>query len=132
LPAPIMRLSLTKVLPRHHPNSSPSPGRASGATERGGRPQLVWGALVPRSVHPLTVAIVEALLWIETPLSPAELRELLSGEFSVSYVSYHLRTLAETGTLARVGERLEDRAVQPLFFFPEERWVRDSAALEAA
>jgi hypothetical protein len=33
----------------------------------GGEP-FDWSALVPRVAHPLRVAIVEALLWIDRPL----------------------------------------------------------------
>jgi hypothetical protein len=127
-----MRLSLTKVLPRH-PQSSPPPGRAGGATMEGDeQSQFVWDALVPRSIQPLTVAVVEALLWLESPLSAPELGAVFSGEFSFSSVSYHLTKLAVAETIAEVGERWEDGAAQPLYFFPDQERQRDIGALESA
>jgi DNA-binding transcriptional ArsR family regulator len=61
---------------------------------RGDEP-LDWGALVPRIVHPTKVCIIEALRWIDRPLSASDLERVFVGELSESTISYHLRTLAE-------------------------------------
>jgi hypothetical protein len=52
-----------------------------------------WMSLVPRVVHPLKVAIVEALLWIDQPLSASDLSKVFDREFSLGLVSYHLKEL---------------------------------------
>lgn len=59
-----------------------------------------WEALVPLLVHPVKVAIIEAMTWIEQALSATDLDRLLQGEFGVSLLSYHLRKLAELEVIA--------------------------------
>jgi hypothetical protein len=54
-----------------------------------------WEALVPLLVHPVKVTIIEAMTWIERPLSATDLDRILQGEVGVSLLSYHLRKLAE-------------------------------------
>ncbi len=76
-----------------------------------------WGALVPRIVHPLKVAIVEAVLWIDGPISASELEKVFEKRFSLSVVSYHMKKLAEAGVLAKVGERQVRGALQHFYFF---------------
>lgn len=61
--------------------------------------QFDWNALVPYVIHPLKVAIVEALVWIEQPLSAPDFRKLFNERFSTGVISYHLVELAKTGTL---------------------------------
>jgi Helix-turn-helix domain len=78
-----------------------------------------WSGLVALTVHPVKVAIVEAFLWIERPLSATELRELFDRRNSVSPLSYHLRTLAELGVLREVDTRQVRGAIQRLYFFAE-------------
>ena len=36
-------------------------------------PHFNWGSLVPYLIHPVKVAIIEAMEWVEVPLSPREL-----------------------------------------------------------
>lgn len=76
-----------------------------------------WGALTPRVVHPLKVAIVEAMLWIDRPLSASELRELL-GQSSTSGVSYHVKQLAKHGAIRKVREQQVRGVMKTSYFFP--------------
>lgn len=59
-----------------------------------------WEALVPLLVHPVKVTIIEAMTWIDRPLSATDLDRVLQGELGVSLLSYHLRKLAELGVIA--------------------------------
>ena len=74
-----------------------------------------WGTLVPRLVHPLKVSIIEALEWIEVPLSAKELDLVLEEEFGLSLVSYHLRKLAEVGAVEKVEQRAVRGALQTFY-----------------
>lgn len=61
-----------------------------------------WGLYVPRLIHPLKVAAVEALHWIDQPLSAALVAKLFSGGgdgFGESNVRYHLNHLVQVGLL---------------------------------
>jgi hypothetical protein len=56
-------------------------------------------------VHPIKVAIIEAMLWVDEPLSARLLERMVDDGTSVSLLSYHLRTLAESGILVVVREQ---------------------------
>jgi len=64
-----------------------------------------WEALVPHLVHPMKVMIIEAMMWIDVPLSPRELDRAFDEEFGVSLVAYHMRTLADVGVVEKVREQ---------------------------
>lgn len=66
-------------------------------------------------VHPIKVAIVEALTWIEQPLSPKELDDVLDGEFGVSLISYHMRKLADLGVVEKVHQQAVRGALQTFY-----------------
>ncbi|MEX2107173.1 MAG: helix-turn-helix domain-containing protein [Solirubrobacterales bacterium] len=89
----------------------------------GDEPSFDWDELVPRIVHPLKVAIIEALLWIDTPLSASELDKVLGGRFGISLVSYHVTKLAEAEAITKVGERPVRGALQTFYFFPGQEWA---------
>lgn len=80
-----------------------------------------WAALVPRVMHPMRVTIVEALRWIGQPLSPSELSRIFDGEFSVSFVSYHVRELAKVGALGKARTRQVRGAQETFYFFPAKK-----------
>jgi DNA-binding transcriptional ArsR family regulator len=63
-----------------------------------------WVALVPYLIHPTKVLIIEAMLWINRPLSASELEKAFGGSLGVSTISYHVRTLASLGILERVAK----------------------------
>jgi len=61
-----------------------------------------WEDCVPHFVHPYKVAIIEALLWINEPLSAGDCVRVLDGVASSSLLSWHLRVLADLGILKSV------------------------------
>jgi hypothetical protein len=78
-------------------------------------PPFNWAVLVPHIVHPVKVAIIEAMEWIEVPLSPKELDRIFGEEFGVSLVSYHMRTLADLGVVERVRQQSVRGALQSFY-----------------
>jgi hypothetical protein len=74
-----------------------------------------WAALVPRLVHPLKVAIIEALEWIELPLSAKDVDLVFDEEFGLSLVSYHMRKLADVGAIEKVEQRAVRGALQSFY-----------------
>lgn len=74
-----------------------------------------WDSLIPLTVHPVKVAIIEAMEWIEVPLSPKELDRIFDEEFGVSLVSYHMRTLAGAGVVERVRQQSVRGALQSFY-----------------
>jgi len=80
-----------------------------------------WVTLVPRLVHPLKVAIIEALLWVDAPMSASELSRVFTGRFGVNLVSYHVKTLAQVGVLAKAGQRPVRGALETFYFFPAQQ-----------
>lgn len=80
-----------------------------------------WEAFLPQLVHPVKVAVVEALLYIGEPLSSAQLTKFFSEEgglFGESNVRYHLRALATVGVLEVVPPgALSDGSHRAKFFY---------------
>lgn len=76
-----------------------------------------WDALVPRVVHPLKVAIIEALRWIGQPLSATELKNLFDDGSDLSLISYHLVTLSKVEVLTIVRERRGRGSIEKFYFF---------------
>lgn len=74
-----------------------------------------WDALIPISVHPVKVTIIEAMQWIAVPLSPKELDRIFDEEYGVSLVSYHMRTLADIGVVEKVRQQAVRGAVQNFY-----------------
>jgi DNA-binding transcriptional ArsR family regulator len=63
-----------------------------------------WDELVPLLVHPLRVAIIEALCHVGEPLSTADLQQIIEDDCSLSVISYHLVTLARVEAVIVVPE----------------------------
>ena len=61
-----------------------------------------WHECVPHFVHPLKVVIIEALVWIDRPLSATDLRWLMDDGTGATLFSYHLRGLSEVGIVVNV------------------------------
>jgi len=79
----------------------------------------VWEALVPRVVHPVKVAVIEALRWIGRPMSPTELVVVLDcKDFYLGLVAYHVGKLVELGAVEPVRERQVRGAIETFYFFP--------------
>lgn len=81
-------------------------------------PVLDWTALVPLTVHPVQVAIIEALQWVEEPVSATELRDMFEepkGHY-LSLVSYHMGKLVELGAIEKISHR-PVRGARETFYF---------------
>lgn len=77
-----------------------------------------WSVLVPHPVHPARVAIIEALEWIEEPLSATDLRKTFGDpRLGVPYISYHLIKLGKIGALKVVSSRSVRGATEKFYFF---------------
>jgi hypothetical protein len=77
-----------------------------------------WTSLLPL-VHPLKVAIVEALLYLGQPLSATDISKSFgTARDGLSYVSYHVTSLAKAGVLTKVSDRQVRGARETFYFFP--------------
>jgi hypothetical protein len=80
-----------------------------------------WGALVPHVVHPAQVAAIEAMLWMERPLSCKELVDLLENkDFYLGLVSYHVRRLVKFGVILPVKRRQRRGATETYYYFSQQ------------
>jgi hypothetical protein len=87
-------------------------------TVNGDGPALDWAALVPLTVHPIQVAIIEAMEWIEEPVSATELTDMFQepkGHY-LSLVSYHMGKLVQLGAVEKTGHR-PVRGARETFYF---------------
>jgi Sigma-70, region 4 len=103
---------------RPDPNSPTTLGAASGSPFSG------WELYVANFVHPLKVAIVEALCWMGAPLSAVQLTKLCSGggePFREPNVRYHLHQLVKVGVLEIVSSSPFDQEgeVDTFFYFAD-------------
>lgn len=77
-----------------------------------------WGSLVASTVHPVKVAIVEALLWIHEPLSATELTESFGhNDYNPDTVLYHLKGLVQLDVIDVTARRHARGARENFFFF---------------
>ena len=89
-----------------------------------------WASLVPHLVHPVKVAIIEAMSWVEPPLSPKELDRIFDEQFGVSLVAYHVRTLADVGVVERVRQQSVRGALQSFYALSAKEPASSSAAFD--
>ena len=83
-----------------------------------GGEQFRWDMLVPRVVHPLKVAIVEAMSWVDRPLSSTDLVKVMDDqEIYLSHVAYHMRKLVDAGALKPIRRRQVRGATETFYFF---------------
>ena len=115
-------MKITKVPPLTPRDClSARPSRAVHATT-GDESIAVWEELVPRVVHPIKVAIIEALLWIGEPLSATELTSSFGKrEYYLGLIRHHANALTDLGALEIVGRRPVRGATEVFYFFPERR-----------
>jgi hypothetical protein len=78
-----------------------------------------WDALGPR-VHPIKVAAVEAMRWIEEPFSAVDLNKMYKYSPGVESIAYHLRVLVlRPRPVLRLHSEEAIRGVKrKLYFFP--------------
>jgi hypothetical protein len=74
-----------------------------------------WEALIGRLVHPTQLAIIEAVRWIERPLSPVQLVRVFDHEIALTSVAYHVGRLADLGVLTPSGTRQVRGATEHFF-----------------
>jgi hypothetical protein len=63
-----------------------------------------WEGLALRLLHPTQLLVIEAIWWIEEPLSATLLQGVYEGQISLSLFSYHCRRLEKLEVLEKVGE----------------------------
>lgn len=61
--------------------------------------QIDWSALAAVFVHPLKRQIIETMSRLDRPMSPSDLVRELAGNPPVSTISYHVKSLANSGVL---------------------------------
>lgn len=84
---------------------------------RAGR-AFCWGSLVAATIHPVKVAILEALLWVHEPLSATELEKILGGgDHNLDVVLHHLRGLTRFEVIEVTDTRRARGAREKYFFF---------------
>jgi predicted MarR family transcription regulator len=84
-----------------------------------GEPNYNWLPLVPLQLHPAKVALLEAMAWMDTPLSPSDLAKLLDHkDYYLAMIAYHVRKLAKAGVLEVTDERQVRGATEKFYFFP--------------
>lgn len=98
-------------------------------------PAFDWASLVPRFVNPTQVIIIEAMLYIDRPLSATELEKLASGNPALSTFSYHLKRLKTLGVVNVVGKLKVRKSTsshkETFFYFGNDRgWVSRLADLD--
>jgi hypothetical protein len=114
--APMIRASSNTATPQAASYLAEMGGRTIDA---GAEPTFDWAVLVPHVIHPVRVAIIEALRWIGEPLSAKDFKELFAvEELITSYISYHVVELAKTGVLVKVKEEQIRGALKKSYFFP--------------
>lgn len=78
-----------------------------------------WSTFAPQIVHPLKVAIVEALLWVDRPLSASDLTKVVDNQrYGVANVSYHLVKLADAGALEVARTEVARGTAEKFYFWP--------------
>jgi hypothetical protein len=84
----------------------------------GGEPApFDWAALVPRVIHPVRVSIIEALHWIDQPLSASDLKKVFENEYELSFLSYHVVELAKWKAIRMKRKREVRGATEKFYFF---------------
>jgi hypothetical protein len=83
-----------------------------------------WELYVASFVHPIKVAIVEILCWMEAPLSAVQLSRICNGggkSFREPNVRYHLHQLVKVGVLEIVSTSPfdEEGEVDTFFYFAD-------------
>jgi hypothetical protein len=91
-----------------------------------------WSVVVPRLVHPLQVAIVEAMTWIDVPLSPSDLEQLFLEQHSIEELAYHVRRLAHIEALVQVEEQPRRGFLRKWYFLAGREWLPGVATYESA
>jgi hypothetical protein len=77
-----------------------------------------WDAIIARGVHPIRVAAIEAMRWIDEPFSPVDLDRMYADPPGVETTAYHMRALASNLKLLRLYEEETIRgAKRKIYYF---------------
>jgi DNA-binding transcriptional ArsR family regulator len=90
-------------------------------TTEGGGAAFAWDALVPLLVHPSKVAIIEALLSLERPMSGSQLKKLFGSDCGLKSIPHHVLALRDAGVLEVVDERPVRGAREYFYYFKSQR-----------
>lgn len=78
----------------------------------------VWWKLTSFVLHPVKVAIIEAMLWIDEPMSAVDIDRMHDDPPGTTAVAYHLRNLAfDISVLDLYDEETIRGARRKLYFF---------------
>ncbi|MFL5900120.1 MAG: hypothetical protein ACJ75S_02850 [Solirubrobacterales bacterium] len=97
-------------MPEDHPKPCDTPLSKFGQS-------LDWNALAMLLAHPTKALIIEAMGWIDRPLSASDLALVFDGALGLSVVSYHVTTLAGYGILTKVEKQQVRGAWKSLYVF---------------
>lgn len=67
-----------------------------------GNGSMDWSDLVPLVLHKTKLVILEAMLWIDEPLSAVDIQRMCDGKLSTSAISYHLKNLSADHPVLRL------------------------------
>src|SRR6476646_6238522 len=111
-----MRIESTQAIPRPHADSAESAPRQ---TAQEGEISFDWGALVLQAVHPVKVAIIEALQFLQVPLSASKLQAVFKGSgYSLGVISHHVQGLVKWEALELIFFFNDTAATEKLYYFP--------------
>lgn len=77
--------------------------------------QSFWQELALRLLHPTQLLIIEAIWWIEEPLSATLLQGVYQDQIDLGLFSYHCKRLEALEVLEKVGEVPVRGATEKLF-----------------
>lgn len=107
------------------PHATPTqlPEICADSNGEAGDEPIRWDVFVSRLLHPVQLSMIEALLWIELPISPADLAQMYGGEYSNSNTGYHVKVLVKHHVLKLVDTEQVRGATRHLYILsPELRW----------
>jgi hypothetical protein len=74
-----------------------------------------WERCGPPPLPETKVFIIEALRWIDQPLSARIIQLIMDGSASVALIAYHLRQLGALSVVEHVGDKVVRGAVQRFY-----------------
>jgi hypothetical protein len=90
---------------------------ASNHLGNDGEEVVDWSALVAQVIHPTKIQIIEAMRWIDEPMSAIKLETIFDKTISLSNISYHVESLKKLGVLRLVKKRPVRGATEPFYYF---------------